>query len=564
MDNNRQPRSLRSRLLLTTLLCWLLPILIVVTLAGYLLSSSYERSARQQLEDSAQHALEQVALRLETLFDLSRRVSYDGIIRSAYRSWQQDGDGAALYRRVDEYLSQNFTREDAIPVTYICFWDLPDVHPYASRRGDFGYSTLRHYREQIEPDLIERMHGVDTEILLLEYDGELYMARNLLDARFHPYATVVFVCNQELLFQSLESVRLIADVSLTLDEALLLDVDGRLKTVSPEADVPASSDFSVTLDGHSLRLGASVAPFDFWMDIPLMRIAAGLVAALVLPLLLAMLWRFRRLVTRPVEILMEADTQLQDGERGYQIEEKANSREFQELYDHFNLMSAEMKNQFERSYLEQQALQQARIKALQSQINPHFLNNTLEIINWEARIAGNDRVSAMIEALSTMLNASMGRDGRDKIHLREELGYVDAYLYIIRERLGERLEIRREVDESILDVMVPRLILQPIVENAVEHDITARRGGKLSIRAHRENDRMVLEVEHDGTMSDEDLETIRATLASAAADTDTRGQLGLRNVNQRLHLLYGSDGELSVGQNGADTILARVSFPIET
>lgn len=227
-------------------------------------------------------------------------------------------------------------------------------------------------------------------------------------------------------------------------------------------------------------------------------------------------------------------------------------------------MSAEMKNQFERSYLEQQALQQARIKALQSQINPHFLNNTLEIINWEARIAGNDRVSAMIEALSTMLNASMGRDGRDKIHLREELGYVDAYLYIIRERLGERLEIRREVDESILDVMVPRLILQPIVENAVEHDITARRGGKLSIRAHRENDRMVLEVEHDGTMSDEDLETIRATLASAAADTDTRGQLGLRNVNQRLHLLYGSDGELSVGQNGADTILARVSFPIET
>ena len=124
--------------------------------------------------------------------------------------------------------------------------------------------------------------------------------------------------------------------------------------------------------------------------------------------------------------------------------------------------------------------------------------------------------------------------------------------------------MRREVDESILDVMVPRLILQPIVENAVEHDITARRGGKLSIRAHRENDRMVLEVEHDGTMSDEDLETIRAMLASAAADTDTRGQLGLRNVNQRLHLLYGSDGELSVGQNGADTILARVSFPMES
>ena len=87
------------------------------------------------------------------------------------------------------------------------------------------------------------------------------------------------------------------------------------------------------------------------------------------------------------------------------------------------------------------AAQRAQIKALQSQINPHFLNNTLEIINWEARIEGNDRVSAMIEALSTMLNAALDRDGRTQIPLKEELGYVEAYLYIIRERLGEGFHV---------------------------------------------------------------------------------------------------------------------------
>ena len=69
-------------------------------------------------------------------------------------------------------------------------------------------------------------------------------------------------------------------------------------------------------------------------------------------------------------------------------------------------MSTELKSQFERLYLEQQSLQEARIKALQSQINPHFPGNTLEIINWEARLAENDKVSAMIEALSTMLDAA--------------------------------------------------------------------------------------------------------------------------------------------------------------
>ena len=144
---------------------------------------------------------------------------------------------------------------------------------------------------------------------------------------------------------------------------------------------------------------------------------------------------------------MAASKHLQNGERGYTIGEKAESSEFETLFDHFNTMSAELKNQFERSYQEQQALQQARMKALQSQINPHFLNNTLEIINWEARLAENDRVSAMIEALSVMMDGALARDGRSRIPLREELRYVDAYLYIIRERLGERLKVVREIDE---------------------------------------------------------------------------------------------------------------------
>ena len=76
--------------------------------------------------------------------------------------------------------------------------------------------------------------------------------------------------------------------------------------------------------------------------------------------------------------------------------------------------------------------------ALQSQINPHFLNNTLEIINWEARLSDNRKVSAMIEALSTMLEATLNRKKRHMVALSEELSYVDAYLYIISQRLGER------------------------------------------------------------------------------------------------------------------------------
>ena len=373
----------------------------------------------------------------------------------------------------------------------------------------------------------------------------------------------MLLCDRGQLFQSLDPVRQISEAALLLDHRILVSEDNTLESIEQAPETGDALRLEGETAGHSFELTAAIAPFDVWHDVPEIRTAAGFVALLALPLLLVVLYLFRRQVTRPVEILVEANNRLESGERGYAIREKADSLEFERLYAHFNTMSAEMKNQFERSYLEQQALQQARVKALQLQINPHFLNNTLEIINWEARLANDERVSAMIEALSTMMDGALGRDGRSQIHLREELSYVDAYLYIIRERLGARLEVRKEIDPGVLDTMVPRLILQPLAENAVEHDITPRRGGLLTLRARREGTRLVLEVEHDGSMSAEDRASIEAMLASPVEDTEISGQVGLRNVRQRLTLLYGAEGELSLSQSGMDRILARVSFPVQ-
>ena len=560
MTHARQPRSLRSRLLTAVLLCWVLPVLIVMALAGYLLGVSYESAAQQEFDTRARNAMEQLEMRMDAVFEASKTVSYDGVVRNSYRLYERDGDSAALYRTVTEYLSQNFTRDERIDAAFLSFWELGEVRPYAASRGDLGIRAQRQYRKTIEADVLERMREIDTGILLLEYDGDLYVARNLLDSRFRPYATVVLLCDREQLFQSLEPVRQISEPSLLLDDRLLVEGDS-LRSVERAPDTGDALRYEGGVAGHRFVLTAAIAPLDVWHDVPQIRTAAGFVALLALPLLLVVFYLFRRQVTHPVEILVEANNRLESGERGYTIDAKADSLEFQRLYAHFNTMSAELKNQFERSYLEQQALQQARVKALQLQINPHFLNNTLEIINWEARLADDERVSAMIEALSTMMDGALGRDGRSQIHLREELSYVDAYLYIIRERLGERLEVRKEIDEDVLDTMVPRLILQPLAENAVEHDITPRRGGLLTLRARREGERLVLEVEHDGSMSAEDRAAIEEMLASPVEDTEISGQVGLRNVRQRLTLLYGEKGKLSLSQSGPDRILARVSFP---
>ena len=562
MKKAKQPLSLHDRLLTAVLLCWVLPVISFMILSGVLIGRSTERAARQELDSRARNAIEQLEMRLEAVFEASKGVSYDGVVRNSYRLFQRDGDRTSLYRTLTEYLNQNFTRDEQILAAFLSLWKEPDVQLYATSRADLGYSSLRDYREVIEPDILARMADADTGIMLLEYRGGLYVARNLLDSHFQPYATIVLLCDQNVLFQSLTQVRQMSPVTLFLDSSLCLTEDAQFITAAEEEQKDGETVFTGEISGHTIRLTASLAPFHFWQDVPEIRTAALFIVLLGIPLLFVMILLFRRHVTKPMGVLTDASTRLQDGERGYQITEKADSSEFESLYEHFNTMSAELKNQFDRSILEQQALQQARMKALQLQINPHFLNNTLEIINWEARLANDDRVSAMIEALSIMMNGALGRDGRSRIPLREELSYADAYLYIIRERLGEKLTITKEIDESMLDAMVPRLILQPLAENAVEHDLTPRHGGTLSIRVFREGENAVLEVEHDGVISEADRSSIEAMLASDVEDTALSSQVGLRNVKQRLNLLYGRKGHLNLSQISPDRVLARVSFPI--
>ena len=560
----KQPGSLRTKLLRIILLCWVLPIAIILTVAGILLRSNYERNLRGQLETDAGYVLRQEELLLNAVFESSKAVSYDGAVRSAYRDYLQHGDRTALYRGVSEYLSQTFSRDERFQAVFVSFWEDLKIYPYIMSSGIRGYSIPRNYHRSVEPLLLEEMAEADTAIRILVFDNELYVARNLLDSSFRPYATVVMLCDKSGLLDSFDSIRGAGGVMLLLDD-LMLDETGTLQQAVPaETENGDVLCYDGELEGHRLQLRVKTVPFDILADIPELRIAVTAVVLLVLPLLLVMILLFRRQVTRPVETLLDATDRLQSGERGYQIADEAKNKEFERIYRHFNAMSTELQNQFERSYQEQQALQQARVKALQSQINPHFLNNTLEVINWEARLAGDDRVSTMIEALSVMLNAALGRDGRSRIPLKEELGYVDAYLYIISQRLGERLVINREIDETLLELPVPRLILQPLVENAVEHDLAQRHGGTLAVRVYRVGDEMVLESEHDGSLSAEDLESIRELLASSVVDTEISGQVGLRNVRQRLELLYGQAGRLNIEQSAPERILAQVRFPIET
>ncbi len=552
--------SLRTGYLTIILVCWVLPILVILIQAGVMFGRNYRQSVQQDIDTSAANALKLMQMQLENAIDDSKAVSYDGVVRQAYQDFQRGGSAASLYGAVSNYLSQSFTRQENYQAVFIYFWEA-DANAYVLSDGTTSYGLLRRC-QACTGQIMEEMADADTQIRFLVIDGQLYMARNLLDSTFRPYGGVVMMMQPENFFRSLSAVNRVENPRYSVDGWLFsFSEDGGELTGQTQEDWLGDVYYEMEADGHTIAFSGELEGSNFWGENPWTKWAALLVTVMVLPLLIVTIAMFHRHVTRPMETLAQANQQVRAGRRGYQIEEAAPNQEFARLYENFNAMSVELKQQFERSYLEQQATQQAQIKALQSQINPHFLNNTLEIINWEARIAGNDRVSAMIEALSTMLTAALDRDGRTKIALSEEIGYVDAYLYIIHERLGEGFRVHKQIQEDVLERMVPRMILQPLVENAVEHDITARRGGDLWVRVYVAEGRMNLEVEHDGTLTQQDKERI-AKLLSDSGETQKGSRVGLRNVSRRLRLIYGEQGALTLAEVRPGSVLARVTFPV--
>lgn len=560
MKKRRREFSLKWGVLTTVLLCWVLPIVTTVLIAALLLSNTYTENLRQTVENGVRHAFEQVEMQMASALEASKSVSYDGIVRSAYQEYEETGDRNTLYSQVTDYLARSYTRDDKFLAVFISFLDCPDqAYAYVSPQVSGNYGAQQRYGQVVKEKAMDLLADTDAGIYFMEVEDQLYMVRNLLDPKFQPYAVLVMLCDKDVIFRPLWAIAESSQVQISIDELeVALPVEPELLHRGRQQVVRTSCASEVS--GHKLSLSAAATGLDIFEAMPELLYAILIVVLLAIPLLALVIVSFYRQVTHPLEVLADAYDRVQGGDRGCQIREFPQNVEFRQLTEHFNAMSTELESQFNRLYAEQQALQQARIKALQSQINPHFLGNTLEIINWEARIAGNEKVYTMIEALSTMMDAAIGRDGRAQIALREELTYVDAYLYIIQQRLGPRMTVTKEIDGELLDVEIPRLLLQPLVENAVDHDITKRRTSELLLRAYARKGLVYLEVEHDGEITREDREKIESLL-SAPVGPVLSGRVGIRNVNQRLNLLYGEKGSLRIFELRPGRILARVVLP---
>ena len=191
----------------------------------------------------------------------------------------------------------------------------------------------------------------------------------------------------------------------------------------------------------------------------------------------------------------------------------------------------------------------AKIEALKSQINPHFLFNTLTSISSLIR-SQPDTARTLITKLSALLRRLM-RSHQHFVTLREELESIDEYLDIEVTRFGPKLQVRKEIDPSTTDVIVPSMILQPLVENSIKHGLTRKmEPGTIVIRSRREHGRAVIEVEDDGMGFL--LERLDAPMASG---------IGLANVRERLRVIYGATYQLTLTSQPGLGTTARIEVP---
>ena len=216
---------------------------------------------------------------------------------------------------------------------------------------------------------------------------------------------------------------------------------------------------------------------------------------------------------------------------------------------HAGVFHRRYKEREQQATLLEARLNQARLRALQAQLQPHFLFNTL---NGIATLLRRDSATAgeMLQSLSELLRIALSSSDRQEIPLREELDFLRRYLAIQRMRFGDRLQVSEEIEASAMDCLVPALLLQPLVENAIRHGFEpSGQPGKLRIAAARDGEWLRLTVEDDG-------------VGLVAGDQKGEGSgMGLANVRERLATLHAGAHEFNLAERPQGGVVVNIRLP---
>ncbi len=527
------------------------------------------------------------AQRIDEAIDISKKTSYEQVIEKAWRSYDKGKmTKSELYRQITGNLTSKFYNDNRFEIA-VFFLSKEPSKIYYTKQKESNYIDIYLKEVAKTANEITKMDSSDAHVRVI--NGRIYIIRNLYTTtNYTKFGTLILELNKDKL---IDGIYLNKDYEFAFfinDTNSMITYDNRLTQESHnglldklKAQYRTTMNRKIISDKdqsyHGMLYQQRYDDFHFgsilivddtviFAELRSLYMIMFLIAIIIIPVLIVMLYYLYHNITKPMQIMVDAAQSLEKGDIGMQVEgAPMPNSEFEVLKNSFNKMSSKIKYLFDVAYSEKLARKDAKIIALQSQINPHFLNNTLEMMNWQARLAGDVTVSKMIEALGTLLNYSMDRSNKKMIHLSEELHCVDAYCYIISMRFGKRLKIEKEIDQELMQLPVPQLILQPLIENAVVHGVETVKSGTIWIKVYKDGQNAILQIINTGKgMNEEAIKRVAAILEGHyESGPKCHESLGIYNVNERIRLIYGEEYGLRIEPDGEDRVVSTIMIPLE-
>ena len=281
--------------------------------------------------------------------------------------------------------------------------------------------------------------------------------------------------------------------------------------------------------------------------------------AVVLVIVALLFSRFMaRSITLPIQKLRDSMKKVQEGDFSVSDVVVDSRNEIGSLTKSFDVMTRRIQELMEQNVHEQEQKRKSELKALQSQINPHFLYNTLDSIIWMAEGKKNEEVVLMTASLARLLRQSISNED-EVVPIANEVEYARGYLTIQKMRYKDKLEFQIEVDPSILHIPLIKLVLQPIIENAIYHGLKYKESkGLLIIKGFPKDGNAVLQVIDDGVGMDE--ETLAHIYDRHKVNYHSNG-VGVYNVQKRLKLYYGEDYGITYESAPGEGTTATITIP---
>lgn len=284
-----------------------------------------------------------------------------------------------------------------------------------------------------------------------------------------------------------------------------------------------------------------------------------LVAAILVVVALVLSNFIARNITRPLQQLRDSMARVQEGDFGAAEVEVTSRNEVGSLTRSFNVMTSRIQELMKQNIYEQQQKRKSELKALQSQITPHFLYNTLDSIIWMAEGKKNEEVVVMTASLARLLRQSISNE-EEQVPIGQEVEYARSYLTIQKMRYKDKLEFQIQVDAQIMRVPIIKLVLQPLIENAIYHGLKYKEGkGLLIVRGYREGENAVLQIKDNGAGMDE--QTLSHIFEKHKVNYRSNG-VGVYNVQKRLQLYYGMDYGITYSSKQGEGTTASIVIPM--